>query len=113
MQRTLVLVKPDGVQRGLAGAIVARLERRGLKLVGLKMTDKVIPRRHAVVLQGGRAIGECTSGTFSPTLRIGIALAYVEPGSVGEADRVDVEVRQKRGAAVVSKPPFVDSDPRR
>ena len=37
MQRTLVLVKPDGVQRGLLGAIVARLERRGLKLIGLKM----------------------------------------------------------------------------
>jgi nucleoside-diphosphate kinase len=37
MQRTLVLVKPDGVQRGLVGAIIARLERRGLKLIGLKM----------------------------------------------------------------------------
>ena len=37
MKRTLVLVKPDGVQRGLVGAIVARLERRGLKLIGLKM----------------------------------------------------------------------------
>ncbi|TMD21149.1 MAG: nucleoside-diphosphate kinase [Chloroflexi bacterium] len=37
MQRTLVLVKPDGVQRGLIGIILARLERRGLKLVALKM----------------------------------------------------------------------------
>src|SRR5438093_13288328 len=37
MQRTLVLVKPDGVQRGLIGRIVARLERRGLKLVAMKM----------------------------------------------------------------------------
>ena len=37
MQRTLVLVKPDGIQRGLVGEIVERLERRGLKLVGLKM----------------------------------------------------------------------------
>ena len=37
MQRTLVLVKPDGVQRGLIGLILARLERRGLKLVALKM----------------------------------------------------------------------------
>ena len=37
MQRTLVLVKPDGVQRGLVGLILARLERRGLKLVALKM----------------------------------------------------------------------------
>jgi nucleoside-diphosphate kinase len=37
MQRTLVLVKPDGVQRGLIGAIIARLEKRGLKLIALKM----------------------------------------------------------------------------
>jgi nucleoside-diphosphate kinase len=37
MQRTLVLIKPDGVQRGLVGEIIRRLERRGLKLVALKM----------------------------------------------------------------------------
>src|SRR5207249_9987386 len=37
MQRTLVLVKADGVQRGLVGLILARFERRGLKLVALKM----------------------------------------------------------------------------
>lgn len=37
VERTLVLVKPDGVRRGLVGEIVGRLERKGLKLVGLKM----------------------------------------------------------------------------
>lgn len=36
MEKTLVLVKPDGVQRGLIGEILTRLERRGLKLVGMK-----------------------------------------------------------------------------
>lgn len=36
MERTLVLVKPDGVQRGLVGEVIARLERRGLRLVGAK-----------------------------------------------------------------------------
>ena len=36
MERTLVLVKPDGVQRGLIGEIVARFERKGLKVVGLR-----------------------------------------------------------------------------
>lgn len=82
------------------------------QLVGIKMSDKVIPRRGARVLQGGREIGSCSSGTFSPTLRIGIALAYVEPGSVTEGDAVDVEVRQKAGSGHVAKPPFVASDPR-
>ena len=37
MERTLVLVKPDGVQRGLIGEVISRLERRGLKLVGIKL----------------------------------------------------------------------------
>lgn len=36
MERTLVLVKPDGVERGLIGEVIARLERRGLRLVGMK-----------------------------------------------------------------------------
>lgn len=36
MEQTLVLVKPDGVQRGLVGQIITRLERRGLKLIGMK-----------------------------------------------------------------------------
>ena len=37
MERTLVIIKPDGVQRGLIGEIIARLERRGLKIVAMKM----------------------------------------------------------------------------
>ena len=54
MQRTLVLVKPDGVQRGLVGVIVARLERRGLKLTGLKMMriSKEVAARHYAEHQG-------------------------------------------------------------
>ena len=36
MERSLVLVKPDGVQRGLVGEVIARFERRGLRLVGAK-----------------------------------------------------------------------------
>ena len=37
MERTLVLIKPDAMQRGLAGEIIARLERRGLKIVGMRL----------------------------------------------------------------------------
>ena len=37
MQRTLVLVKPDGVRRGLAGEVIARLERKGLTLVAMEL----------------------------------------------------------------------------
>jgi nucleoside-diphosphate kinase len=48
MEQTLVLVKPDGVQRGLVGEVISRLERRGLKLVALKFmqVDDALARRH-------------------------------------------------------------------
>ncbi len=45
MERTLVLVKPDGVQRGLVGEIVSRFERKGLKLIGLRFLS--VPREMA------------------------------------------------------------------
>ena len=50
MQRTVVLIKPDGLQRGLIGEIVARFEHKGLKLVGLKMmrlTDELLDTWYA------------------------------------------------------------------
>ena len=48
MEQTLVLVKPDGVQRGLIGEVIGRLERRGLKLVGMKLmqVDEALAHRH-------------------------------------------------------------------
>ena len=54
MERTLVLIKPDGVQRGLVGEIVARFERKGLKLVGLRMLDvsPALAERHYAVHAG-------------------------------------------------------------
>ncbi len=53
-ERTLVIVKPDGVQRGLVGEIVGRLERRGLKLEGMKLmlVDRALAERHYAEHQG-------------------------------------------------------------
>jgi len=51
MERTLILVKPDGVQRGLMGEIVSRFERRGLKLIGMKfiqMSQELANQHYAV-----------------------------------------------------------------
>jgi nucleoside-diphosphate kinase len=51
MERTLVLVKPDGVQRGLIGEILARFERKGLKVVGMRMLSfplEMAERHYAV-----------------------------------------------------------------
>lgn len=48
MERTLVLIKPDGVQRGLIGEVIKRFEQKGLKLIGIKMMslDEAILREH-------------------------------------------------------------------
>ncbi len=48
MERSLVLIKPDGMQRGLAGTIISRLEKQGLKLVAIKILklDKALAQRH-------------------------------------------------------------------
>ncbi len=48
MERTFVMVKPDGVQRGFIGEIVSRIERKGLKIVGMKMLsiDEGVAERH-------------------------------------------------------------------
>ena len=53
-QKTLVLLKPDAVQRGLVGEIVSRLEARGLKIVGLKMmqVSRELALRHYEEHQG-------------------------------------------------------------
>lgn len=51
MERTLVLIKPDAVERGLTGEIIARLERKGLKIVAMKMLqiDRTLGERHYAV----------------------------------------------------------------
>jgi nucleoside-diphosphate kinase len=54
MERTLVLIKPDAMQRGLAGEILARLERRGLRFVAMRLfqMDEALARRHYAEHQG-------------------------------------------------------------
>jgi len=54
MERSLIILKPDAVQRGLVGAIIQRLEQRGLKFAGLKLIriDQALAQRHYSVHQG-------------------------------------------------------------
>jgi nucleoside-diphosphate kinase len=54
LEHTLIIIKPDAVQRGLIGEIVARFERRGLRIVALKLMhiDEPLARRHYAVHEG-------------------------------------------------------------
>ncbi|SER90059.1 aminomethyltransferase [Pedococcus cremeus] len=75
---------------------------------GLVVTGRGIPRSHCAVRSAsGEALGEVTSGTFSPTLKQGIALALLAP-TVAEGDEVVIDVRGRDVAAVVKRPPFVE-----
>jgi aminomethyltransferase len=77
-------------------------------LRGLEAVDRGIPRPHMAVLCGGRRVGEVTSGTFSPTRKLGIALALIDAAAaVADGDEVEVDVRGRRIRMKVVKPPFV------
>ena len=78
-------------------------------LRGLQSTDRGIPRAGmAVKSKGGDVIGEVTSGTFSPSLKKGIALALVAP-TLSIGDEVVVDVRGRESIAVVVALPMVES----
>lgn len=84
-----------------------RAEKVVRTLRGLAAQGRGIPRPGMTVLDAdGESIGEVTSGTFSPTLRQGIALALMEP-SVEDGATVIVDVRGRSEAFTVTKPPFV------
>jgi aminomethyltransferase len=80
-------------------------------LWGLRATGRGIPRPGMAVLDAdGARIGEVTSGTFSPSLRTGIALALLDTASgVGEGSELAVDVRGRPQTVQVVRPPFVPS----
>jgi aminomethyltransferase len=77
-------------------------------LRGLESLDRGIPRAHMAVAQDGRQVGEVTSGTFSPTRRVGIGLALLE-AHIEDGAEVTVDVRGRTSSMRVVKPPFVPS----
>jgi nucleoside-diphosphate kinase len=80
-ERTLVLVKPDGVQRLLVGRILARFEERGLKLVGLKLVrvDRPLAERHYAVHRERPFFGGLVDFIVSSPL---VALALDGPNAI-------------------------------
>ncbi|MEJ0014448.1 MAG: glycine cleavage system aminomethyltransferase GcvT [Actinomycetota bacterium] len=90
----LVKEKADGVSRILRGLIAS---------------DRGIPRGGMNVMDShGNVVGEVTSGTFSPTLKIGIGLALIKPDIALETE-LSIDVRGRTSLVKVVKPPFVPS----
>ena len=81
MERTLLLVKPDGVQRGLVGQVVDRFERRGLHLIGLKLMqmDRALAERHYAEHVGKPFFESLVSFITSAPI---VAMVWEGPGAV-------------------------------
>ena len=87
MDRTLVLIKPDALQRGLAGEIISRLERRGLKIVALRLMrlDEALARRHYAEHEGKPFLDSLVSFITSGPL---IAAVLEGPNAVEVVRRI-------------------------
>jgi len=87
----------------IAGQLAGGTSRR---LVGIDMIDKAIPRAGYLIMKDGVKVGEITSGTFSPTLKRPIAMAYLELSASEPGTEVDIDLRGRLRAARVAKLPF-------
>ena len=77
------------------------------RLVGLRLLDRGIPRHECAVLSEGSPIGRVTSGTLSPSLRLGIALASIDRQHAAPGGQVDVDIRGTPHPAQVVRLPFL------
>ncbi|MBI2846713.1 MAG: nucleoside-diphosphate kinase [Chloroflexi bacterium] len=102
-QRTLVLIKPDAIQRGLSGAVISRLEGRGLRIVAMKMLhmDEAMAQRHYAVHEGKAFFkGLVEFITSSPIIAIvfeGQDAVEVVRRTMGETDPVKAQPGTIRG----------------
>jgi aminomethyltransferase len=82
-------------------------------LRGLKALGRGVLRADMTVLDGDRPVGVTTSGTFSPTLKLGIALALIDADAgIADGQRVAVDVRGRALECEVVAPPFVEAKTR-
>ena len=103
MERSLVLIKPDAMQRRLAGTIISRLEGKGLKLVALKMLhlDRALAERHYAIHAGKPFFADLISYITSTPI---IAIVFEGEGAVetirktmGATDPAEAEAGTIRG----------------
>jgi aminomethyltransferase len=93
---------------GRAALVAERAAGPRRLLWGLAADGRAIPRPRMAVHLGADRVGEVTSGTFSPTKKVGIALALLDTSAgLGPGSVVEVDVRGRRAPVRVVKPPFV------
>ncbi|KGG14532.1 Aminomethyltransferase (glycine cleavage system T protein) [Prochlorococcus sp. MIT 0602] len=76
------------------------------KLIGLQLEEKAIPRKNYPITHDGQLISQITSGSWSPTLKKGIALAYLPIELAKLGTKVNIKIRNQMHLATVIKKPF-------
>jgi aminomethyltransferase len=95
-KNTLLKQKEEGIKR---------------KRVGLQMIEQGIPRQGFKIYNNkGENIGQVTSGTFSPLLKCGIAMAYIQAEQAQEGNIINIEIRGKHAKAKIVSFPFYDAE---
>lgn len=100
-ERTLVLIKPDGVQRSLIGEIIQRYERTGLKLVGLKFVIPIpeIVKKHYLVIDGWlESVGQKNKDAY---IKKGLKPPFDDPEKCGEQVLKKLEKYLSSGPVIV------------
>jgi aminomethyltransferase len=108
---TVKLAKPAFAGRDVL--VEQKAKGLGRKLVGLEAEGRRVPRHGMAVESGGRAVGQVTSGTFSPSLERAIAMAYVEAGVSALGTALEVVAGSSRIPVRVVKRPFYTHGSRR
>ena len=105
---TVKLAKSDFIGK----QALEKQKAEGTKLlrIGLKAATQGIPRPGYEILKNASPIGKLTSGTFSPTLNLGIAMGYVPREHTTEGQTLGIMIRGRRLDAVVTKFPFYPTD---
>ena len=98
------LDKPDFI--GKAALVKQKQDGVRQRLVGFVLKEKGFPRHGYEVRGNGEPSGEVTSGTVSPSLEIGVGLAYVSTEVSKAGNMIEIVVRDKAIAAEVTRPPF-------
>jgi aminomethyltransferase len=101
-------------QTGFIGAEpigVAREEGTAQRLAPFKIEGKGIARQGNPVMRGGEQIGEVTSGSFSPSLEIGIGMAYLRADLAEPGTEVEIDVRGKHRPAQIASKPLYRKEP--
>jgi len=87
-------------------ALMTRSENIKKKLIGFELTSGGVPRDGCSIHSGQKEIGRVTSGNFSPSLKKGIGMGYVDKNYAEEGSDIFVTIREKEVAAVIVKMPF-------